>query len=60
MVTIKEYRLFTKRDVVVEGPREAAETAARTIEYLFPTARRNYAMHDIVVGVWRVGLELPI
>lgn len=59
MVKITEHAFFTKRDLIVEGPRVAAETAARMIEYLYPTARRNYAVHDVVTGDWRVGLELP-
>ena len=57
---LKEIRRFTCRSFVLEGPREMVESAARTIEYLFPTTIRHYSMFDVTMGVWRTSLEIPL
>ena len=54
-----EHRYFTRRSIILEGPRISVETAARVLEYVEPKTRRQYTMHDLVTGAWRVNLEVP-
>lgn len=58
-VKLIEHRLFTCRSIIIEGPRIAVEAAARVLEYVEPKTQRQYAMHDLVTGAWRVNLEIP-
>ena len=58
-VRLKEVMLFTQRSIILEGPREMVEAAARVLEYIVPSTRRRYSMMDVTTGDWRVSLEIP-
>lgn len=58
-VVMREVKLFTYKNIVLEGPRTMVESAARTFEYLEPRAHRSYSMLDVTSGQWRVLLEVP-